>query len=103
MFKRWKEKREKKEQEKLMYRVCCLCGEKDKKDGMDRFLLDRVEYEYGIYGVYNVYKYFHQQCAKDIMYEPEKHGHKKVDLALWCMECSELIKREGVINEINNV
>jgi hypothetical protein len=61
-------------------RKCCLC----KKGGELLFIP-----EYGIYGE-EMSKYaYHEKCIQKISSEPEKYGHKLVDLCLHIVDLIE--------------
>jgi hypothetical protein len=49
---------------------------------------------YGIYGEATSGHWYHKECIRKICTNPEKHGHKKVDLALSIIECIEYWKRK---------
>lgn len=56
---------------------CFICSKKDQKVNM------RVAH----YGIYNDSKrWFHPQCAQDVVCYPEDHSNNIVDRALWCLE-----------------
>ena len=57
---------------------CKICNKVETTDNtMDR----RYIWEGGMYGHYVGYSY-HKSCLKDCMANPEKYGHRAVDMAL---------------------
>ena len=60
---------------------CVLCK---KRKGF-RNSIEWVK-NYGMYSEKTVEYYYHPGCIHDVLCEPEKHSHKKVDLALGIVE-----------------
>ena len=62
---------------------CLICGKRKNTQYVS---------DYGIYS--SGWVYYHLECVKDVINNPEKHGHKKVDEAIWVTDLIEIKNKE---------
>ena len=69
-------------------RKCAFCRNTEK--GIDPLLQVVKYYEYG-----NTYYNYHHSCYMDALCNPEKHGHKAVDVAMEIEYCLSSERRQA--------
>lgn len=78
----------------FLFGRCDLCKKRKNLNKLEVYELYPSEYGYDGDETY----YFHINCVKEILNDPEKYSHAKVDIALKIIEIIQAYKE----NEINN-